>query len=1111
MNATLLVAGAVNPLHLQTKTGNIQWHTLPRSTALHQLSELFRGNGWIVSPTDGGTDRAILLSHPKSPQTAVLMVKLVLQSHPLTYTEALRELKHFENHLAPHYKCSQFAIIAPGGIERKAEKLERFNLLLQDEGYLQELEKHYSPSKIKEPRVQLFAHNKQTYKKVSRLLNNGVLSVAVVQATGTGKSFLIAKLLQDFSEEKRLVMAPSIYIIDQLKEHIRWEAGSIEFMTYARSMNLSQSEINALAPKLIVLDEYHRCGAEEWGRGVQNILNAFPGAVKIGTSATPVRYMDGGRDMSEELFGNNVAENLSLAQAIVRNILPMPKYVCALYTLTEVVDELKEKIKKSKAKAETKRKMLLDLDAATINWELSNGVSDVLKKHLAKTMRKFIVFCRDEEHLREMETTVSAWFKKATGGQRVITYRIFDNEPKSFDNLEAFKNADSTIAIHLLFSINMLNEGLHVAEVSGVVLLRPTASPNIFYQQIGRCLKVGSNQTPVIFDLVNNFKSIHSREFLYDLEFDNLQYKAERAAENLEDNCPAFTLIDEVREITEVFGQIRFKLDDWDAMYERLAEYKEQFGNCDVPAGEDSSEHRQLWKWLHRQRRKYSLNTLEPGRRDKLLALGIEWKLHQLTGSRDEGWEKHFKRLCAFRTKYGHCNAIDQHNDFPKLHNFVKDQRYRYGIGTLEEDRFNKLLSIDFEFNRQYNEGQWQIRFDELVAFKKEHGHLRVNDRKNHPLYQWIRAQRRFFRANQMDASRQQKLNSIGFEWTDGPDVVFEKKLSQLIAWYQQHQHWKIPEGNSLCGFAATLRKNYTKKKLSDHIIEQLQALHFRFGINETGIEKNEKRMQQLAAFVKQNGHSNVIKNNENYAGLSQWLSTQRKLYGRGVLKQEFIKKMEALGVDWNYRQNFVDGRWNNQYEKLVCFYKRFGKAYLREVRQNYSLQLWCSAQRAKYKKGQLSKEQIKKLNAIDFKWEVMEDLWEENFALLSAFKQKHGHCRVPQKKPGTALLSTWCGNVRKSYKEGKLSAERIKRLEAVGFDWNVMDAQWKDQYEVLEDYLRKNALEDIKKNDALYIWISEQRKKYKKKKLSEEKIMLLNMQGIDWNPVQRRRLNLMK
>ena len=55
----------------------------------------------------------------------------------------------------------------------------------------------------------------------------------------------------------------------------------------------------------------------------------------------------------------------------------------------------------------------------------------------------------------------------------------------------------------------MLNEGVHVDDVDGVILLRPTVSPIIYLQQIGRALSAGSRKTPVIFDLVNNFDSLY--------------------------------------------------------------------------------------------------------------------------------------------------------------------------------------------------------------------------------------------------------------------------------------------------------------------------------------------------------------------------------------------------------------------------------------------------------------------------------------------------------------------------------------------------------------------------------------------------------------------------
>ena len=127
-----------------------------------------------------------------------------------------------------------------------------------------------------------------------------------------------------------------------------------------------------------------------------------------------------------------------------------------------------------------------------------------------------------------------------------------------------------------------------------------------------------------------------------------------------------------MREITEIFGEIKFRLDDWEGMFQRLVEYKELFGDCNVSVVNEGDNYRPLWHWLNIQRNKFK-RILEPERRDKLVAIGFDWKLDQLTRSRDEGWEKRFQQLCKFREKYGHCNVNDSHTDFAKLNGFVRD------------------------------------------------------------------------------------------------------------------------------------------------------------------------------------------------------------------------------------------------------------------------------------------------------------------------------------------------------------------------------------------------------------------------------------------------------
>ncbi len=1076
---------------------------LSSENALNYLSELYKGNGWAVSFTNDANSNALLLSYPKSPASILLIVKLIIRKQELTYEEARQALLDFEDNLSAKYGCSQFAIIAVNGISPKAEKLEQFNLLLHDWSYIEGLIKNFSDSAMQEPRIELFAHNKQTYKKVCSMMQS-VRSIAVVQATGTGKSFLIAKLLQDFTGEKRLVMAPSLYVIQQVKEHIRQEEGKVEYMTYARSMNLSQSEIASIDLKMIVLDEFHRCGAEEWGRGVQNILNAYPGAFKFGTSATPVRHMDNARDMSAELFNSNVAENLSLAQSIVRNILPMPRYVCALYTLDEEVANLKAKVDISRAAERAKKRMLLKLEAVAIDWDQSNGVPAVLRKYLRENMRKFIVFCRDEQHLLEMEPVISEWFIKATDGSEIKTYRIFDNEPKSAENLEAFKSADTKTAMHLLLSINMLNEGLHVNEVSGVVLLRPTESPNIFYQQIGRCLKAGLNYSPVIFDLVNNFRSIRTHDFLWDLEFAHSQYAAERKNENLEDRCPVFTVMDEVREITEIFGEIKFRLDDWETMFERLVAYKELFGNCNVSVTRDG--YKPLWHWLHHQRNKVKKGLLEPERRDKLATLGVEWKLELLKGEQNENWEKNFQKLCEFKKKYGHCNANSNNKDFPTVLGFVKDQRYRHTIGTLEQYRIEKLSDIGFEFKRNYVEGRWQLNFDSLVAYKKEHGHLKVDYNSNVALCLWMNKQRREFRENKLDIVRQQKLNSIGFEWGEDRDEIFEKKFSKMLEFYQKHGHLKFPHTNTLYFFAITLRKLYRRKALPAEKIKRLEAIGFSLQFQENNAKVWVTRIEQLERFFELNGHGNVTKLNESEKGLCEWLKGQRKAYFKGRLSKEVIQRIEACGFEWNFKKNDLDKRWNSNYAALLVIYQQTGTVIFSPNESNIHLHRWCSSQRQKYKQHILTKQQIAQLNALGFKWEVFEEGWEEQFAALVAYKEKHGHCRIPQKIPETKTLATWCGNVRKAYKNATLAAGKKKRLEDIGFIWDVNDNIWYTNYEKLQKHIDRYTWEHLNSlNKVLREWINKQRIEYKKGGMPEEKTMLLNRLGIDWRPTENK------
>lgn len=76
---------------------------------------------------------------------------------------------------------------------------------------------------------------------------------------------------------------------------------NVKFFTYAKLMNMDEGAIFAIQPDYIVLDEFHRCGSEMWGQGIQNLLAAFPNTPIMGLSATAIRYLDNRRNMSDEI------------------------------------------------------------------------------------------------------------------------------------------------------------------------------------------------------------------------------------------------------------------------------------------------------------------------------------------------------------------------------------------------------------------------------------------------------------------------------------------------------------------------------------------------------------------------------------------------------------------------------------------------------------------------------------------------------------------------------------------------------------------------------------------------------------------------------------------
>ena len=353
---------------------------------------------------------------------------------------------------------------------------------------------------------QLHEHNQKTYENICRMYGEGIQRVAIVQPTGSGKSLLMAKLIEDNQDSRFFVLSTRHEINEQFKEKLDEEMlKRVEFNIYCNMSNMKQEVMESLQPDYIFLDEMHRALAKEWSKGIMRLLEMYPDAKVLGLSATPIRYLDSCRNVVEELFGGNLACDMSLSEAILDGILPMARYVCGVYSFQKDEESLNKKIEKSCNSDEEKKELLRQVKVLKENLDKGHGVSDIFKKYIVTGSEKFVVFLKDTTHLRAMKPVLEKWFTDAG-----FPVRLFEVHSKNTDKdkeFQAFKADTEDGIIKACLSVNMVTEGIH-GDIDGVIMLRDTMSPNMYFQMIGRAFACGKKTIPLIFNLVANSQFI---------------------------------------------------------------------------------------------------------------------------------------------------------------------------------------------------------------------------------------------------------------------------------------------------------------------------------------------------------------------------------------------------------------------------------------------------------------------------------------------------------------------------------------------------------------------------------------------------------------------------
>ncbi len=334
----------------------------------------------------------------------------------------------------------------------------------------------------------------------------------LVSATGTGKTVMAAldyaRLAAELPRARLLFVAHRGEILDQSQAtfcHVlrdpnfgeQWIGGArperFEHV-FASIQSLNNADLDHLAPDqfdMVIVDEFHHAAAPSYERLLQHLQ---PREL-LGLTATPERA-DGLPVL--DWFDGRIAAELRLWDAIDQHYLSPFAY----YGVHDGLD-LRE--------VPWRRGVGYDVEALTNLYT----ASDVWAQHVVKEFTervddlgsvRALGFCVSVEHARYMA--------RVFGEAGIASVAVWGDT--AADERSRALRALSDGSIRVVFSVELFNEGVDLPNVDTLLMLRPTESPTIFLQQLGRGLRRAPNKAVcTVLDFVGH----HRREFRYDRRF----------------------------------------------------------------------------------------------------------------------------------------------------------------------------------------------------------------------------------------------------------------------------------------------------------------------------------------------------------------------------------------------------------------------------------------------------------------------------------------------------------------------------------------------------------------------------------------------------------------
>lgn len=386
---------------------------------------------------------------------------------------------------------------------------ERYNIIKHQ----REIAKSEEIPSLEQYRLKPNSMQERFIANLRKILEQGEERALLISATGTGKTYASAFAMRELGFKRVLFLVHRGQLARQTKKSYEKVfaksvslglvgAGYHEYdadyvfatiQTLNRDEHLLQYDKNAF--DCIILDEAHHVPADTY----QKVMKHFTPKLWLGMTATPDKRDDNieGRNVYE-LFDHQIAYEIRLQQAMEENLL-CPFHYFGITDLAIIGDD-----------EEASR----DFSVLTSDERVKHIINEVDYYGYSGDKVKGLIFCSSIKETEELSEKFNHMINPSTGQKfRTIALNGSASEQErqnAFERL-AMNKEDATAdhePLDYIFSVEILNEGVDIVEVNQVIMLRPTQSPIVFIQQLGRGLrKAYGKEYVVILDFIGNYNN----------------------------------------------------------------------------------------------------------------------------------------------------------------------------------------------------------------------------------------------------------------------------------------------------------------------------------------------------------------------------------------------------------------------------------------------------------------------------------------------------------------------------------------------------------------------------------------------------------------------------